>query len=69
MVSSGYLNQYGSSSMGFDDIHPRAISQEVLMNKIPNMCLEMRFPKFLTHFPGATELILLANLLIYQPVA
>ena len=68
MVPNGYLNQYGSSSMGFCDIHLKAISQEVLMNTSTNMCLEIRLPKLL-HFPVVSKLILWVNLLSYQPDA
>ena len=36
--------------------HLRAISQELLMNLIDNMCLEIILMKLLPHLPGANEL-------------
>ena len=41
----------------FCGIHPRAISQEVLMNLICNICLEITLPKLLQYVPGANELM------------
>ena len=49
MAPSHYLNLYGPLII-------RAISAEVLMNFICNMCLEITFFKLLPHLPGTNEL-------------
>ena len=44
------------SSKVIRDNHLRAISQEVLMNLIHDMCSEITLSKLLLHLPGANEL-------------
>ena len=44
------------SSQVFFNIHPRAISQEALMNLIHTMCLQITLLKSLPLHPGANEL-------------
>ena len=43
----------------FGGIHLRAISQEVLMNFICNVCYEITLMKLLPHLPLASELTVL----------
>ena len=50
-----YLNQNLSSEV-FWSIHLRAISQEVVMNLIRNMCSGITFLKLLPYLLGANEL-------------
>ena len=44
------------SSKVFCDIHLRAISQEVPINQIHNMCSKIPLLKALSHLPGANTL-------------
>ena len=58
MAPSHYMNQCWLSSKVFCSIHLRAVSEEVLVNLICNLCWNITLLKLLPHFPGLDELIM-----------
>ena len=53
---SHYLNQCWLIVMKSNDIHIKAISQEMLEPSITKICLKIKYLKFYENFPGANEL-------------